>query len=100
MIVRNLLMGLVRGYRLLLSPWLGSACRFEPTCSVYALQALEKYGATGGSYLTIRRLARCHPWCDGGHDPVPQQKPRLFSFLDNASDSSATTQPSSPKKSS
>ena len=78
MIVRNLLMGLVRGYRLLLSPWLGSACRFEPTCSVYALQALEKYGATGGSYLTIRRLARCHPWCDGGHDPVPQELPRAL----------------------
>ncbi|WP_371813820.1 membrane protein insertion efficiency factor YidD [Diaphorobacter sp. HDW4A] len=82
MIVRNALMALVRGYRLLLSPWLGSACRFEPTCSVYALEALEKHGAAGGSYLTIARLARCHPWCDGGHDPVPQEPPRatrLFS---------------------
>ncbi|QIL84052.1 membrane protein insertion efficiency factor YidD [Diaphorobacter sp. HDW4A] len=80
--VRNALMALVRGYRLLLSPWLGSACRFEPTCSVYALEALEKHGAAGGSYLTIARLARCHPWCDGGHDPVPQEPPRatrLFS---------------------
>ena len=94
MIVRNLLMGLVRGYRLLLSPWLGSACRFEPTCSVYALQALEKYGATGGSYLTIRRLARCHPWCDGGHDPVPEEPPRaprLFSRLVSSSSSSASS---------
>ena len=61
--MRRLLMGLVRGYRLLLSPWLGSACRFEPTCSAYSLQALEQYGAAAGSYLTVRRLARCHPWC-------------------------------------
>ncbi|MEG1735944.1 MAG: membrane protein insertion efficiency factor YidD [Comamonas sp.] len=98
--MQRLLMAVVRGYRLMLSPWLGSACRFEPTCSAYSLQALEQHGAAVGSYLTVCRLARCHPWCDGGHDPVPQQKPRLFSFLDSAPDSSATTQPSSPKKSS
>ncbi len=94
MIVRNLLIGLVKGYRLLLSPWLGSACRFEPTCSVYALGALEKHGAAGGSYLTIRRLARCHPWCDGGHDPVPEEPPRatrLFSRLVSSSSSSASS---------
>jgi putative membrane protein insertion efficiency factor len=65
------LMALVRAYRLLLSPTLGSACRFEPSCSAYALQALERHGAAGGTYLTLRRLVRCHPWCDGGHDPVP-----------------------------
>ncbi|PUE12428.1 membrane protein insertion efficiency factor YidD [Limnohabitans sp. T6-20] len=81
MIVQRLLMGLVRGYRLLLSPWLGSSCRFEPTCSAYALQALEQYGASTGSYLTIHRLVRCGPWCKGGHDPVPEQAPRLFSAL-------------------
>ena len=69
--MQKLLIALVRGYRLLLSPWLGSACRFEPTCSVYALQALETHGATRGSYLTLRRLGRCHPWCEGGLDPVP-----------------------------
>ncbi len=69
--IRRMLMGLVQGYRLLLSPWLGSACRFTPTCSAYALQALEAHGAAQGSYLVLRRLARCHPWCDGGHDPVP-----------------------------
>lgn len=82
--MRRLLMALVRGYRLLLSPWLGSACRFEPTCSVYALGALERHGAAAGSWLTLRRLARCHPWCAGGHDPVPQELPRslrLFSRL-------------------
>jgi len=69
--MRLLLIRLVQAYRLLLSPWLGSACRFEPTCSIYALQALETHGAGLGSYLTLRRLARCHPWCAGGHDPVP-----------------------------
>ena len=69
--MRCLFITLVKGYRLLLSPWLGSACRFEPTCSVYALQALERHGAAHGGYLTLRRLGRCHPWCEGGHDPVP-----------------------------
>lgn len=81
MIIQRLLMGVVRGYRLLLSPWLGSSCRFEPTCSAYALQALALHGAAKGSYLTVHRLARCGPWCQGGHDPVPQQAPRLFSDL-------------------
>ncbi len=79
--IRDLLVGLVKGYRLLLSPWLGSACRFTPTCSAYALQALEQHGAGAGSYLTLARLGRCHPWCDGGHDPVPAQPPRIFSRL-------------------
>jgi len=74
--MQRLLIGLVKGYRLLLSPWLGSACRFEPTCSRYALQALEQHGAAMGS-----RLARCHPWCAGGCDPVPAERPRLFSHL-------------------
>jgi uncharacterized protein len=78
---RRMLMLAVRGYRLLLSPWLGSACRFEPTCSAYALQALERHGAAAGSYLTVRRLARCHPWCNGGHDPVPDQVRAPFSAL-------------------
>ncbi len=69
--LKALLLGLVKGYRLLLSPALGSSCRFEPTCSLYALQALQMHGAGQGSYLTLKRLARCHPWCDGGVDPVP-----------------------------
>ncbi len=72
---------LVKAYRLLLSPWLGSACRFEPTCSVYALGALERHGALAGSYLTVARLLRCHPFCRGGCDPVPEQAPRLFTSL-------------------
>lgn len=76
--IRLALIALVKAYRLLLSPWLGSACRFEPTCSTYALNALESHGALVGSYLTAGRLVRCHPWCAGGHDPVPINKPRLF----------------------
>ncbi|MEI8169533.1 MAG: membrane protein insertion efficiency factor YidD [Rhodoferax sp.] len=79
--IKTLLIGLVKGYRLLLSPWLGSACRFEPTCSVYSLQALQAHGAAVGSYLTFSRLARCHPWCAGGADPVSLEKPRLFTQL-------------------
>jgi uncharacterized protein len=75
------LMALVQGYRLLLSAWLGPSCRFEPSCSTYALQALERHGAAAGSYLTLRRLARCHPWCTPGFDPVPLKAPALFSRL-------------------
>ena len=75
--IRFLLIGLVRGYRLLLSPWLGSSCRFEPTCSAYSLQALQTHGAASGSYMTLARLARCHPWCAGGPDPVPTEKHQL-----------------------
>jgi len=81
MIIQRLLMGVVRAYRLLLSPWLGASCRFEPTCSAYALDALSAHGAAAGSYLTLHRLLRCSPWCKGGHDPVPSQAPRLFSDL-------------------
>ena len=68
---QRLLLALVRGYRLLLKPWLGNACRFEPTCSAYAIEALERHGATRGSVLAAWRLVRCHPWCAGGCDPVP-----------------------------
>jgi putative membrane protein insertion efficiency factor len=75
------LMALVRGYRLLLSPWLGSSCRFEPTCSAYSLQALQTHGAAVGTYMTLHRLARCHPFCEGGHDPVPARAPALFRHL-------------------
>ena len=79
--MKRLLIVCIKAYRLLLSPWLGSACRFEPTCSAYGLEALEQHGAAIGSYLTAKRLVRCHPWCQGGHDPVPAQAPRFFSSL-------------------
>ena len=61
----------VRGYRLLLSPWVGFNCRYHPTCSAYALEALEKHGAIKGSALAIKRIARCHPLGGSGVDNVP-----------------------------
>jgi putative membrane protein insertion efficiency factor len=78
---RRSLVALLRGYRLLLSPSLGNACRFEPTCSLYAIAAIERHGALAGSYLAAHRVLRCHPWCDGGHDAVPAAPPRLFARL-------------------
>jgi putative membrane protein insertion efficiency factor len=68
---KSVLVGAVHGYRLLLKPWIGNTCRFEPSCSAYALQALQQHGALRGSALTGWRLLRCQPWCQGGCDPVP-----------------------------
>ena len=65
------LLVLVRAYRLVISPVLGPRCRFAPTCSEYALEALERHGAWRGAWLTVRRLARCHPLGGSGYDPVP-----------------------------
>jgi len=78
---QRVLVGLVQGYRLVLKPWLGNACRFEPTCSAYALQALQQHGAVVGTALSAGRVLRCNPWCNGGCDPVPAQAPRLFTRL-------------------
>ena len=88
---QRLLMLLVQGYRLFLRASVGNVCRFSPSCSAYSLQALQDHGAVAGSYLTVRRLARCHPWCHGGHDPVPAQVPGLFTrWVGNPSPDSAT----------
>ncbi|WP_042247962.1 membrane protein insertion efficiency factor YidD [Paracoccus sp. PAMC 22219] len=65
----------VRGYRLLASPWVGHGCRFQPTCSAYALDALARHGAFRGSWLALRRIGRCHPWGGHGYDPVPGADP-------------------------
>jgi putative membrane protein insertion efficiency factor len=70
-VIRALLLGLVRLYRLAVSPMLPPACRFHPSCSAYAAGALEKHGALRGSWLAARRVLRCHPWHPGGFDPVP-----------------------------
>jgi putative membrane protein insertion efficiency factor len=72
------LVALLRVHRFALSPALGPACRFEPTCSVYAQQAIERFGAVRGSALAIRRILRCHPFSPGGLDPVPTTAPTVF----------------------
>jgi len=69
--MRRLLVTLIRGYQYFLSPWWGRQCRFLPTCSSYAIEAIERHGALRGSWLATRRITRCHPWHPGGFDPVP-----------------------------
>lgn len=64
----------VRAYRLILSPWVGHNCRYQPTCSAYALEALDRHGALKGAWLAARRIGRCHPWGSSGYDPVPGTK--------------------------
>lgn len=94
----RLLIAIVQCYRLLLSPWLGSACRFEPTCSAYSLQALQQHGAMAGTYLTLHRLVRCHPMCQGGRDPVPQEVRRPFFAFSSGAAVRAPRVPSSIAK--
>lgn len=69
--MRKVLMALVKGYRQFISPLTPPSCRYQPTCSGYALEALEKHGAVKGSWLALRRILRCHPWGGSGYDPVP-----------------------------
>lgn len=66
--------GLIKGYQYLISPWLGQCCRFEPSCSHYAAEAFTKHGFLKGLWLTIFRVAKCGPFCEGGYDPVPEVK--------------------------
>jgi uncharacterized protein len=65
------LLGVIRAYRFLLSPWVGRYCRFTPTCSCYGQEAITRYGAAKGAWLTVKRIGRCQPFADGGYDPVP-----------------------------
>lgn len=69
--MKKFLKFMIRGYQLALSPILGGSCRFTPSCSVYASEAIDRHGAFRGSVLAIKRIARCHPLCHGGYDPVP-----------------------------
>ena len=85
--LRWLLIGFLRAYRLLISPLYGQVCRYHPTCSAYALEAVTVHGSLRGTWLSVRRLARCHPWAAGGYDPVPS---RAGSAGQSSSTSTAT----------
>jgi putative membrane protein insertion efficiency factor len=69
--MEKLLLGLIRGYQLTLSPFIGQHCRFTPSCSHYAAEAIRVHGPARGSWLAVKRIGRCHPFCEGGIDPVP-----------------------------
>jgi putative membrane protein insertion efficiency factor len=69
--MKHILIAAIRAYRYMLSPWWGGQCRFTPTCSEFASQAIDQYGAVRGSWLAMCRVGRCHPWHAGGYDPVP-----------------------------
>jgi putative membrane protein insertion efficiency factor len=71
--MKSLLLLLLRAYKLGISPFLGPKCRFHPSCSEYATEAIREYGAAAGSLLTAKRLCKCHPWHPGGFDPVPRK---------------------------
>jgi putative membrane protein insertion efficiency factor len=71
--MKTLLLGALRAYRYLLRPMLGANCRFYPSCSDYASEAIARHGAARGAWLAMRRVGRCHPWHPGGYDPVPKQ---------------------------
>ncbi|HHH47319.1 MAG TPA: membrane protein insertion efficiency factor YidD [Gammaproteobacteria bacterium] len=75
--MRKLLILLIQAYRYLLSPLLGPHCRYYPSCSSYAVTALERHGVLRGGSLAVKRLCRCHPWHEGGFDPVPEKKTNL-----------------------
>jgi putative membrane protein insertion efficiency factor len=74
--VKFLLIAFLRGYRLVISPLYGQVCRYHPTCSAYALEAITVHGSIKGTWFAVRRVVRCHPWALGGYDPVPP-KPEM-----------------------
>ena len=77
LIVRSFIFGLVKMYRWLISPILPCSCRYLPTCSEYALEAVRRYGVLGGTWIAIKRILKCHPWGGMGHDPVPSNQKNL-----------------------
>lgn len=80
--MKRLLLGFIRGYQKWISPAKQPCCRFEPTCSNYAVQAIERFGVVKGSFLALYRILRCNPFCRGGYDPVPEKRDGLLSMAD------------------
>ncbi|MGD9887918.1 MAG: membrane protein insertion efficiency factor YidD [Halothiobacillaceae bacterium] len=70
--MRRVLIGMIRAYQLVLSPLMGRQCRFEPTCSCYAVEAIKRHGSVRGGWMGVKRICRCHPFSPGGYDPVPE----------------------------
>jgi putative membrane protein insertion efficiency factor len=94
--VARLLAALVKGYQLAISPLLRPSCRFAPSCSEYAYESLVEHGALRGSWLAVRRLLRCHPFCAGGYDPVPPSKRRRAEHDGTEGTAVAVTLPAAP----
>lgn len=92
--MKYLLIGLLKTYRLLISPLYGQVCRYHPSCSAYALEAVQRHGSIRGSWLATRRLARCHPWAAGGYDPVPDDL-----HAEKRSEHTSTTRPDAGSRS-
>jgi uncharacterized protein len=92
-VVAKLLIGLVRFYRVAISPWTPPACRYVPSCSAYAVEALERHGAARGFWLAVRRVGRCHPWGGQGYDPVPPEAST------NTPDATGNNRPVAPRDS-
>jgi putative membrane protein insertion efficiency factor len=81
--MRSLFIGLIKLYQYIVSPLLGSRCRFHPTCSNYAVEAINQYGVLKGGYLSVRRIIKCHPLNEGGYDPVPTKQDKLLNVDKN-----------------
>jgi putative membrane protein insertion efficiency factor len=95
-----ILIGLLKAYRLLISPLYGQVCRYHPSCSAYALESVQRHGAVRGSWLAVRRLARCHPWALGGLDPVPATFTWRTAPADGPSTEVSTSRSGEPRTSS